>query len=211
LSSNYKTDKLSESIVHIAEDKNPQTVRELIALLQENVFWSQKEILDAVLKLQSDGKLRLVSSSLPVSLRFVTYLKTNPALWYWGTVTVAIMSIMFVVLIKEDFYPWLYFRNIFGLIFVLWLPGYTFLKVLFPANVSITEFSTNLSNVERIGLSVIMSLALTAIIGLLLNFLPWGINLTTIVLSLLTFSLVFATVAVVREYIFTEVQRQHIP
>jgi len=194
---------LTETIVHIAEKKNPQTVRDLIALVQENSLWSQKEILDAVLKIQSEGKIRLVSSSLPVSLRFGTYLRTNKALWYWATVAIAILSMASAVLIRENFYPWSYFRNVFGLIFVLWLPGYTLLKVLFPVNVPKTELSMNLTNEERIVLSVIMSLALLVLIGLALNFSPWGINLTTIVLSLLMFSLVFATAAIIREYSFT--------
>jgi uncharacterized membrane protein len=33
-----------------------------------------------------------------------------------------------------------------------------------------------------------------------LNFTPWGIQIITILLSLLAFSLVFATFAVIREY-----------
>ncbi len=208
MNSNLKADELTETIIHIADEKSPQTVRELIALVQENAPWSQKEILDAVLKLQDEAKIRLVSSSLPVPLRFSAYLRTKKVLWYWATVTIAIMSMVFTILIKEDFYSWNYFRNVFGLIFVLWLPGYTFLKVLFPANLPITESSTNLSNAERIALSVIMSLALIVLIGFLLNYSPWGINSTSIVLSLLTFSLIFATASVVKEYtLITKVKR----
>ena len=45
-----------------------------------------------------------------------------------------------------------------------------------------------------------MSMALVALIGLVLNFTPWGIRIITIIVSLLAFSLVFATVAVVREF-----------
>jgi hypothetical protein len=200
LTSNFKADKLTETIIHIADEKRPQTVKELITLVQENAPWSQTEILDAVLKLQDEEKIGLVGSSLSVTLKFSTYMRTNKVLWYWTTVTIAIMSVVFTILIKEGFYPWNYFRNVFGLIFVLWLPGYTFLKVLFPVNVPKTELSTNLSNEERIALSVIMSLALIILIGLLLNFLPWGINLTTIVLSLLMFSMIFANAAVVKDY-----------
>jgi uncharacterized membrane protein len=211
LNSNFKIDDLTETIARIADEKNPQTVSELVTLVQENASWEQEEILDTVLKMQSEGKIRLVSSSLPVSLRFVTYLRTNKALWYWATLAIAIISMVSAVLIRENFYPWSYFRNVFGLIFVLWLPGYTLLRMLFPANVPKTEISVNLSNEERIVLSVIMSLALLALIGLLLNFSPWGINLTTILLSLLTFSLVFATAAVIRDYSYTvKVQRQPI-
>jgi uncharacterized membrane protein len=43
-----------------------------------------------------------------------------------------------------------------------------------------------------------MSLALTPIVGLILNYTPWGIRLTPIVLSLLALTIVFATAAIIR-------------
>jgi hypothetical protein len=45
-----------------------------------------------------------------------------------------------------------------------------------------------------------MSLTLVPIVGLLLNYTPLGIRLTPIVLSLLTLTTIFATVAVIREH-----------
>jgi uncharacterized membrane protein len=45
-----------------------------------------------------------------------------------------------------------------------------------------------------------MSLALTPIVGLILNYTPWGIRLTQITLSLLALTVVFATAAVLREH-----------
>jgi uncharacterized membrane protein len=46
-----------------------------------------------------------------------------------------------------------------------------------------------------------MSIALVPIVGLILNYTPWGIRLTPITISLLALTLVFATMAVVREYL----------
>jgi uncharacterized membrane protein len=45
-----------------------------------------------------------------------------------------------------------------------------------------------------------MSLALTPIVGLILNYTPWGITLTPITLSLLALTTVFATAAILREH-----------
>jgi uncharacterized membrane protein len=45
-----------------------------------------------------------------------------------------------------------------------------------------------------------MSLALVPLVGLLLNYTPWGIRLTPITLSLTALTLTFATAAVIREY-----------
>ena len=59
--------------------------------------------------------------------------------------------------------------------------------------------SENLDNIERIALSIGMSLALVPIVGLILNYTPFGIRLAPITLSLLTLTVVFATVALFRE------------
>ena len=154
------------------------------------------------MKLQAESRIRLNDPSLFVPLNFSFYMSSNQALWYWATIATSLFTLVFAFLIGEDFYPWSYIRNVLGLIFVLWLPGYTFVRAFFPVNVPKTETSTNLIRVDRIALSIIMSMALVALIGLVLNFTPWGIRIITIMVSLLVFSLVFATVAVVREYRF---------
>jgi uncharacterized membrane protein len=89
---------------------------------------------------------------------------------------------------------------VLGSIFVLWLPGYTFIKALFPTKVPIKTSSESLDTIERVALSSGMSLALVPIVGLLLNYTPWGIRLTPIVLSLLSLTTIFATVAIIREH-----------
>ena len=202
MDSNSKTDQLTQTILRIVDEKNPQTVNEVVSFVQEKGLWSGEEIVVTIIKLQAESKIRLSSPSLPVHLNLLSYVQSNQALWYRATIAISIFTIVSAFLIREDFYPWNYIRNVLGLIFVLWLPGYTFTKALFPANAPKTETSTNLSRVDRIALSIIMSMALVALIGSVLNFTPWGINIITIILSLLAFSLVFATAGFVREYTF---------
>jgi len=45
-----------------------------------------------------------------------------------------------------------------------------------------------------------MSLALVPMIGLLLNYTPWGIRITPITISLLAVTLTFATAAIIRDH-----------
>jgi uncharacterized membrane protein len=67
----------------------------------------------------------------------------------------------------------------------LFLPGYALIKALFPTTVPIKTTSENLDNIERIALGLGMSLALVPIMGLILNYTPWGIRLTPITSNLL--------------------------
>ena len=131
-------------------------------------------------------------------------MKTEQALWYWATLTLTIAAAAVVFTVSEDLYPWVYIRYILGTIFMLWLPGYLFIKALFPTSHPLARpLETSgkaLDTVERIALSLGMSISLVALIGLLLNYTPWGIRLAPIVSSLVALTTVFATAAVIREH-----------
>jgi hypothetical protein len=199
LSSNSPDDELTLTIIRIINERKPQDVNQLVTLVKEKLPLSKEKILDAVLKLQSQEKIKLDYPPPPPSPKLTTYIKTGQALWYWATVATAAITVAVVFTVPENFYPWSYLRNALGIIFVLWLPGYTFIKALFPVHVPIKTSTENLDTIERVALSLGMSIALVPIIGLLLNYTPWGIRLTPIVLSLFALTLVFATAAVIRE------------
>jgi uncharacterized membrane protein len=78
-------------------------------------------------------------------------------------------------------------RIILGLPFVLFFPGYTLVAALFPRK-------DDLEAVERIALSIGLSIALVPLIGLALNYSPWGIRLNPI-LAFVTLFIVLATAA----------------
>ena len=79
-------------------------------------------------------------------------------------------------------------RVIFGLLFVLVFPGYTFLAALFPRK-------TSLDSLMRLALTLGISLALVVILLLILNFTPWGIRLNSSLIALCMFTCVMAGIA----------------
>ena len=190
----------TETIIQIIKERKPQTVEQLVTLAKEKLQISEREILETILQLQNEGKISLTKQQSQTSLKLTAYLKTEQALWYWITLTLSAATTAVVFAIPENFYPWVYVRYVLGTIFVLWLPGYTFIKALFPAEPPIKTSEKSLDTIELVALSLGMSLALVPIVGLLLNYTPWGIRLTPIVLSLLALTVVFATAAVIREH-----------
>ncbi|HZK61774.1 MAG TPA: DUF1616 domain-containing protein, partial [Anaerovoracaceae bacterium] len=190
-------------VLRVVDEKNPRTLRELVLLVQKDSESTERAVLDVVLKLKDEGRIRLSDSSLSVLSSFSSYLMSSFALWFWVGTAIALLTMVVTLFIGENFYPWSFIRNILGLIFVLWLPGFAFIKAVFPVKTELKSSNnlTNLTNVERIALSVIMSLSWIALISLVLNFTPWGINVMSILLSLSSFSLVLLVVAVIREYL----------
>ncbi len=128
------------------------------------------------------------------------FLLSSTALWFWLTIVLAIATVVAVFTVAQSDYPFVYLRQIFGAIFVLFLPGFVFMKALYPSELPIEASSENLDIVERVTLSFGVSITLAAMTGLILNYTPWGIRLTPITLSLLALTLIFGAVAVLQEY-----------
>lgn len=193
------TDELARAIVQAMEAK-PQTVEQLVTLVRERRPASEQDVIQSIQKLQREGRIQLSNQRGPSPLRFSAYMKTGGALWFWVTLATAAATIAVLFTIPEDLYPWVYVRYSFGAIFALWLPGYTFVKALFPPDPSAGLSERSPDRIERFALSLGMSLALVPIVGLLLNYTPWGIRLVPLTLSLLTLTLVLATTAIIRAH-----------
>ncbi len=81
-------------------------------------------------------------------------------------------------------------RTILGLPFLLFFPGYVLISFLFPEE-------EPLDKIERIALSFGLSIAITPLIGLLLNYV-WEISLEPILYSISLFIFVFSLFAYLR-------------
>ena len=191
---------LTQTIIQLTENKKPQNVQQLVNLVKEKTCIPESEIVEHIVRLQSQGKITLKPLPTPPPPKLNMYLKTKEAYWYWITLILAATTTITVFTIPEDAYPIVYIRYILGTLFVIWLPGYSFIKALFPTEPPLKTSSKSLDSIERLALSIGMSLALVPIIGLLLNYTPWGIRLTPIVLSLLALTAVFATAGIIREH-----------
>jgi hypothetical protein len=186
---------LNDTVLLTVEKDKPRTVKQIIQLIQDKHKLPEKEIIEHILDLQSKGKLIFKenpSTTPPTTSR--EYLFTHYAYWYWTVVALSVATTTLAFIVPENSFPTVYTRYLLGSLFVLFLPGYTFIKALFPAK--------ELDNIERLALSIGMSLALVPITGLLLNYTQWGIRTTPITLSLLALTITFATAAVVREHQF---------
>ena len=73
-----------------------------------------------------------------------------------------------------------FIRVLLGLPFLLFFPGYGLIAALFPRK-------TDLEGIERVALSFGLSIAVVPLIGLVLNYTPWGIRLYPILTTVALF------------------------
>jgi uncharacterized membrane protein len=187
-------------IIKTIKEQKPETTSQLIELIQKTTNLQENEILNLLNQLETNTKIHYYMKPDTSSNSFTTFLFSIECACYWIIITLVLVSTFAVFTIPQDWYPLFYVRNILGVIFVLFLPGYTFIKVFFPAKVPNKTFSEPLANIERVALSVGISIALTSIVGLILYFSPIGIGVNQITLSILALTTIFATTAMIREY-----------
>ena len=102
-----------------------------------------------------------------------------------------ILAVLLIIIIT--FFPSNVLRIILGLPFVLFFPGYTLIAALFPRR-------TTLDSIERVALSFGLSIAAVPLIGLILNYTPWGIELEPILISITIFIIATSLIAWYRRH-----------
>jgi len=107
----------------------------------------------------------------------------------WDLYLVDILSA--ALILATAFAPDSPLRIVLGLPFVLFFPGYTLICLLFPRR-------RDLDYIERIALSLGLSITVVPLIGLALNYTPWGIRLYPILVSLFTFTISTSIAAMYR-------------
>ena len=91
-------------------------------------------------------------------------------------------------------------RIALSFICLLFFPGYALISALFPRQ-------GTLSLIERSVLSIGLSIAVVPLIGLALNYTPWGIRLNPILISVASFIFAAALAGIVRQQLLPEAQR----
>jgi len=159
--------------------------------VQQKLPASKREIIKQVLILQEQGKLRLEKKTTSTFHSLRDYLFSVKATWYWITITIGLATPLVTLMATENILI-LYARYILGSIFVLYLPGYSLIKMLFPQK--------ELENIEKGILSIVMSLTITPLNALILNYTPWGITLASVTSTLLVITFILTTIGIIREY-----------
>jgi len=92
------------------------------------------------------------------------------------------------------------FRVIIALPVAIFIPGYCLTAALFPGK-------KDIDGIERIALSIGLSIMVVPLIGLWLNYTIWGIRLTPLIIVLIIFTVLMAQIAQYRRFLLPEEER----
>ena len=111
----------------------------------------------------------------------------KPLRWLEIVVGFTVLTLLATYLIPSES-PLVAIRFVFGFVFIVFLPGYCLVNILFAGK-------NKIDFVENLVLSVALSFGLTGLIGLFLGLSPIGINFLSITISLGVLVLVLAAIA----------------
>jgi uncharacterized membrane protein len=184
---------LDDQVITYLKRNGPSTVEKVYADLRtRNASLTKEELANAASRIVDGGKAE-VEDIPPVTKSLLEYLgfwERNLGLYL--AVAASLLTLLAIYALPGQF-PFVAVRWVLGSVFVLFIPGYVTVEALFPKG-------QELDGIERFALSVGLSLAVVPLIGLLLNYTPWGIRLDPIVTSLIIFTIALTAVGLGRKF-----------
>ena len=180
-------------IARLIGEHKPETVGQLSAIIKAEGAFDEETFVETVRGMVRDGSLKLEEPKYPIQ-SFLDYLFTlGVSSWFWATMAVTALAAV-LALTPTGFFPVDVLRWGFGSVFLLFLPGYSSLQLIFPNQQEIRKS-------QRYIFSVPVSLALVIMLGMVLNYSGVGIRLATLLESIGSVTVVFAIAAAFRLYL----------
>ena len=179
----------AELVAEVLSHMENPTVGNLVNRLITDHGLTFKEATRLVYSMSQKSALEFSEVGQPST--FLEYTVNTQSLWFWILTAVVMMTTLTAFYAVDP--PFVYLRYVLASLLVLYLPGSMLTEALYPKN-------RELDFLERIALSIGLSLAIVPILGLVLNYTPWGLRLAPIAVSLAVFVEGMAIATIARRY-----------
>lgn len=190
-----------EALLELVDASPGLTVEEFVKRVSEEREIRPDEAARILYELWEEEKVALEDPNPPRSA--LGYSSSLYSLWFWMLVLVVGLTGLSIYVLPQV-PPFTLLRYVTGAISALYLPGASLIEALYPKE-------DDLEQLERLGLSVGLSLALTPLVGFVLNYTPWGIRLDPIFVSLNLLTVALAALAVQRKFVYFRMKVETAP
>ncbi|MGI0079041.1 MAG: DUF1616 domain-containing protein [Nitrososphaerales archaeon] len=173
------------------------TIRTLVADLGAQLGYKSDRVISRLMQLQSEGKIKVMEKNPSGSL--ASYGFSANALWFWAAVIATILSIFSIYITSGAA---LYARYLLGGALILFLPGYSLTQFLFARRQDMED------DLTRVALSIGLSIAIVPLLGLVLNYTPYGIRLIPIAIALGAFTGVFLLLGLAKKHKYYKIMNE---
>jgi len=178
--------------------RHPATVQELAQIVTAESALCDEDVVQIVKDMAREGSLVLQEPMHKAESLWDYFLTPTLSLWFWTALGVTALAVSIVSFIPDSSSV-VVIRWLLGSIFLLFLPGYALLQLLFPK-------ASEIRSLERFVLGIGLSLALVPLIGLVLSYTPWGLQFIPVTISMTAFTIASLTAAATRKYLYIREQ-----
>jgi hypothetical protein len=182
--------EMEKRVLNVIRHTRTLTLKEMVEEVAERLHIKKHEAAKYIHDLWKKGEVEIEDPNPPKTLP--RYVFSIYGAWFWTIVILITLTATAIYLLPQD-PPYIYLRYVLGSLFILYLPGHTLIETLYPKE-------EDLEPLERLALSIGLSLALVPLVGLILNYTPWGIRLTPIFTALAILTTALSITAVTRKY-----------
>jgi uncharacterized membrane protein len=186
---NTKLNPTTKSIKDLLKNNKQKTIT-IENILSSIKDYKTHEIAKTLYTMTRTNMIKLIDPTPPTT--FTKYFRSR---YNAGFITATILLILAIISVYTSQISIFitFIRYMLGSLFVLFLPGYALIEALYPKE-------EDLSPLERLALSIGLSLALVPLVGLILNYTPWGIRLDPILIALTILTLTLLAFSAYRKY-----------
>lgn len=184
-----KLNNLEKRVRDLIKSGNGSPLNSLVSSLTKTGY-KEREVARAIYRLARMRAVKLIDPNPPKS--FASYMLSRYNYGFAAAVMLIVLC-LFSIYASSLHSVITVLRIVLGALFVLFLPGYSLVEALYPRE-------GELSPLERLALSIGLSLALVPLVGLALNYTPWGIRLNPIIAALSALTLTLLIVSTRRKF-----------
>jgi hypothetical protein len=167
----------------------------LVRDLSDELAYKPDQIISEIIRLRTER--RILIREPVVYRRFPDYLLSPNSMWFWE-VALATLASLGLTFASSGWA--LYFRYVFGGLMVLFLPGYSLVGLIYSKK-------DDLDYPTRVAISFALSLGIATLVGLVLNFTPFGITLFAVAFSLGAVTVGLLLLTALRRYAYYRLAR----
>jgi hypothetical protein len=193
---NIKLNPIAKSIKDLLKNNKQKAITIENILLSLSKGYKTHEIAKTLYIMTKTNMIKLIDPTPPT-----TFIKYFSSRYNAGFITATILLILAIISVYTSQISIFitFIRYMLGSLIMLFLPGYALVEALYPKE-------EDLSPLERLAFSIGLSLALVPLVGLILNYTPWGIKLDPILISLTILTLTFLAFSTYRKYVYLKLK-----
>ncbi|MGC9079660.1 MAG: DUF1616 domain-containing protein [Nanopusillaceae archaeon] len=177
-----------EIIKYLNKNKNKKNKVKDVTIYLDNIskkMVNKKDVSKSIYKLREQRKISLIKKG-----NYINYFFSVENSWYLFSISIMIISFISSLFLNDKF---ILIKGILVSPLLFFYPGYGIVELAYP--------KSEWNDLEKVALSIGLSLASLAIIGYILNFTYAGLNVKSVSLSLLIFSIVLLILSNFRKFI----------